>query len=52
MPCFNVFRTEQNKTKNKTPNPNNALWVCKTRRTLVLADDVEAVGAAQESVFL
>lgn len=52
MPCLNVFRTEQNKTKNKTPNPNNALWVYKTRRTLMLADDVEAVGAAQENVFL
>lgn len=54
MPCLNVLRPEQNKTKpkNKAPNPSDALWVCKTRRTLALADNVEAVGAAQGNVFL
>lgn len=46
-------RTEQKtKPKNKAPNPNDALWVCKTQRTLVLADNAEAMGAAQGNVFL
>lgn len=33
LSCLDVFKTKQ---KTKPPNPNNALWVCGTQRTMVL----------------